>query len=105
MAARHERGIALSQLGTNNTLPNSSTPCPIVESFVLLPALTFTELRTIAELIGSPPISPQHRLPIPCTQSSRLGGELRCCGSILSTASRFKSVSSEATAAIVKPAV
>ena len=38
---------------------------------------------------------------MPWASSSRLGGEVRCCGSSLSTASRFSSVSSEATAAIV----
>ena len=64
-----------------------------------------TELRTITDVIGSPPISPATTFPIPWASSSRLGGEVRRCGSSLSIASRFSSVSSEATAAIVTAAM
>ena len=77
----------------------------MAESFVRPPALMFTELRTMTDVIGRPPISPATTLPTPWASSSRLGGEVRCCGSSLSTASRFSSVSSEATAAIVTAAV
>ena len=61
----------------------------------------FTELRMITEVMGSPPIIPDVTFPIPWASNSRLAGEVRCCGSSLSTASRFSNVSSEATAAIV----
>ena len=75
----------------------------MVASLVLLPALMLTELRTMTEVMGIPPIKPTVTLPIPCARSSRLGGEVRCCGSSLSTASRLSSVSSEATMAMVSP--
>ena len=68
----------------------------IADAFVLLPALMFTELRTITDVTGNPPISPATMFPKPCAISSRFGGEVRCSGSILSTASRFKSVSNDA---------
>ena len=44
-------------------------------------------------------------LPAPCAMSSRFGGLTRLRGSSLSTASRFRSVSSEATMAIVTAAM
>ena len=44
---------------------------------------------------------PAAMFPIPWAKSSRLGGETRCCRSSLSTASKFRSVSSDATTAIV----
>ena len=77
----------------------------MVASLVLPPALMFTELRTITDVTGNPPISPAAMLPTPWAISSRLGGEIRFCGSSLSTASRFKSVSSEATRAMVTAAM
>ena len=43
--------------------------------------------------------------PTPCASSSRFGGEARFWGSILSTASRFKSVSRLATTATVIAAI
>ena len=76
----------------------------IADAFVRAPALMFTELRTITEVTGSPPSSPEATFPMPCARSSLLGGEFRCRGSSLSTASRFSRVSSEATAAIVTAA-
>ena len=94
-----------SQAGRSTTLTSSNAPWAIVASFVLPPALMLTELRTMTVVIGSPPISPATAFPIPWDSNSRLGFEVRRSGSSLSVASRFRSVSSEATAAIVTPAM
>src|SRR4051794_41147236 len=104
IAARQDNGIKFSQAGRNTTLTSNRAPWAIVASFVFAPALMLTELRTITVVIGSPPISPETRFPIPWDHSSRLGFEVRRCGSSLSVASRFNNVSSDATAAIVTPA-
>ena len=74
IAARQDSGIRFSHAGRSATLTSSSTPWTIAASFVLPPALMFTELRTITDVIGSPPISPAATFPIPWASSSRLGG-------------------------------
>ncbi len=61
--------------------------------------------RTMTEVIGSPPMRPDDHVPNPCQAVPGLGGEVRRRGSSLSTASRFRSVSREATAAIVTAAM
>jgi hypothetical protein len=65
MAARQARGIRLSSCGKNNTQASSNTPCTMVLSRVLLPALMLTLLRTITLVTGSPPTSPESMLPTP----------------------------------------
>ena len=104
-AARDARGISFSQRGAKSTSRQSSTPWKKAETRVAAPALMFTELRTTTEVIGRPPRKPATMLPAPCAMSSRLGGLTRLRGSSLSTAWRFSSVSSEATAAIVTAAM
>ena len=101
MAASAASGISFSHAGASITQPSSSKPCQMVLSLVFTPALIFTELRAITLVIGSPPMRPAKTLPTPCARSSRLAGVVRCSGSILSTASMFSSVSSEATIAMV----
>ena len=49
----------------------------MVEHLLRAPVFAFTELRTITEVTGIPPIKPEMMLPVPCAQSSRLGGEER----------------------------
>ena len=105
MAASAASGIWLSSEGSKNTHTISNTPWVMQESRVRAPALALTELRTITDVMGMPPINPAATLPTPCAKSSRLGGETRFCGSSLSVASKFKSVSSDATIASVRAAV
>ena len=94
----------LSHPGSSMTLSSSKSPWKIVESFVSTPEAILTELRMMTEVTGRPPRKPQVMLPTPWAISSRLAGECRCLGSRLSTASRFSSVSSEATIAMVTAA-
>ena len=75
----------------------------IAASFVLDPAWMFTEPQMMTDVIGMPPTSPATAFPIPCAISSRLDGDERCFGSILSVASKFSRDSNEATAAMVAP--
>ena len=71
---------------------------------VRAPALAFTELRTITDVVGRPPMSPATRLPVPCASNSRFGRETRRNGSSLSVASRLRSVSRLDTMASVAAA-
>ena len=57
-AARQDRGIWFSHAGSRATHRSSNRPWTRVASLVLPPALMFTELRTITEVTGKPPISP-----------------------------------------------
>ena len=100
-AAKEARGISFSQRGAKSTRRASSAPWKKADRRVAAPALMFTELRTMTEVIGRPPRRPDTMLPAPCAMSSRFGGLTRLRESSLSTASRFRSVSSEATTAIV----
>lgn len=49
----------------------------MVEHLLRAPVLAFTELRTITEVTGIPPIKPDTILPAPCAHNSRLGGDER----------------------------
>ena len=49
----------------------------MVEHLLRAPVFAFTELRTITEVTGIPPIKPETIFPVPCAQSSRFGGEER----------------------------
>ena len=49
----------------------------MVEHLLRAPVFAFTELRTITEVTGMPPIKPETIFPVPCAQSSRFGGEER----------------------------
>ena len=74
----------------------------MVDFFDFAPALTFTELRTITEAIGNPPIKPEIILPAPCAFNSLFVGVIRFSGSSLSIASTANSVSKLAIIAIEK---
>ena len=101
MAARHDSGILFSHAGNRATHSSNNRPWTIVDSRVLAPDVMLTELRTMTEVTGKPPMRPAVMLPMPWATSSRLVGDTRFCGSNLSTASRFSSVSKEATSAMV----
>jgi hypothetical protein len=96
-AASAASGTRLISSAKNTIDTTSSTPCQIADSRVRAPALTLTELRMMTDVIGRAPARPASMLPTPCANSSRSGGDTRLCGSSLSVASRFSSVSSEAT--------
>lgn len=65
------------------------------------PAFTLADERTVTAVIGKVPIKPAIVFPIPCATNSLFVGETLFIGSILSAASKLKSVSNEATIAIV----
>ena len=69
-----DSGMRFSHVGSSATQSSSSKPWTMVASLVLPPALMFTELRTITEVTGKPPISPATMLPTPWAISSRFGG-------------------------------
>ena len=75
IAASAASGMRLSRVGSANTHSASSTPWKMADTRVRPPALAFTELRMITEVIGMPPTMPAVRLPMPCATSSRFGGE------------------------------
>ena len=103
MAARDDKGIIFKNGVKNRILITNNTPWNIVDIFVLAPAFIFTELRTITDVTGIPPIRPEIKFPYPCASNSRFEDTFRFNGSILETASRFNKVSSEAIIAIVIP--
>ncbi len=48
-----------------------------MEYLLRAPVFAFTELRTMTEVTGIPPIKPETIFPAPCAHSSRLGGDER----------------------------
>jgi len=77
IAARQDSGIMFNHTGMITTLTSSRTPCRMAASFVRPPASMFTELRTMTDVIGRPPINPATTFPTPWASSSRFGGEVR----------------------------
>src|SRR5690606_14101538 len=73
--------------------------------FVLAPALTLADERTITLVRGKPPTSPETILPTPWAFSYLLVGVILFCGSRLSTASIPSNVSRQATRASVTPVI
>ncbi len=65
IAANAANGILLSNPGIKKAVSSRRIPWPIAEAFVRAPEVTLAELLTITEVIGSPPIKPETRLPIP----------------------------------------
>src|SRR6218665_724229 len=102
MAARAEIGICSMKPGNKATAKSNKTPWATADAFVREPACTLAELRTITAETGMPPKSPHVKFPAPCAISSRFGGVMRRCGSILSAASMLNSDSMLATKAKVK---
>ena len=104
IAAKQESGIMFRIMGKNRTQIRSSMPWKMADNLVWTPALMLTELRTMTEVMGIPPIMASMVLPTPWAISSRFGGEVRCWGSNLSTAFKLRRVSSDATKASIIPA-
>ena len=104
IAARHDSGSRLMRLGNTSTASASSRPCTIAARLVRAPASTLTLDRTISQVIGRPPSSPDTQLPTPWAISSRLAGVVRRSRSSRSTASVVSSAWSEATSAIATAA-
>src|SRR6185295_12866023 len=73
----------------------------MVDSLVFAPAFMLAVVLTITEVIGRPPNKPERKLPTPCAFNSTFALENLFIGSILSEASRQRSVSMLATVAIV----
>ena len=63
--ASAESGIRFRTPGKNPTKTSSKKPWKIADRFVVARMLTFTELRTMTEVMGSPPIRPEQMLPTP----------------------------------------
>ena len=100
-AARLASGMRFNSAGIATTHTTSSAPWMNDDHRVRAPAYTFAELRTITAVTGRPPSMPAAMLPTPCAMSSRLGSEIRRCGSILSEASSESRDSMLATTASV----
>src|SRR5688572_9273666 len=73
----------------------------MAETLVLAPALMLAVVLTITEVMGRPPSNPDKKLPTPCAFNSTFALEYLFIGSILSAASKQRSVSMLATVAIV----
>ena len=92
-AASADKGILLNNPGIKTTQSKSKMPLIMVDFFDFAPAFTFTELLTITEAMGNPPIKPEIILPIPWAFNSLFVGVILFSGSSLSIASTANSVS------------
>ena len=79
-------GMRWMRLGNSSTKPRRKTPCQAFAHFVRAPLSIFALLRTISEIIGSPPTAAAMVLAKPTASKSRSKFVLRFHGSSSSIA-------------------